>query len=74
MLDSLPPGTPPEARERALSEFYKGWVQQEARHQESYTREWRRRNFEEVRLAARARYQKLKARLGLADTSIPPAM
>ncbi|KAI0322246.1 hypothetical protein OF83DRAFT_1095271 [Amylostereum chailletii] len=69
VLESLPPGTSADERENALSEFYKQWVQQETHRQDAYTREWRQRNFEEIRLAARVLYRKLKARIGIADAT-----
>ena len=53
---------PAEQREEHLGEFYKNWVLQEAPRQEEYDCEWRRRSMQEIRLAARVSYQKLKAR------------
>jgi len=59
----LPPHATAERREVHLGEFYKNWVLQEAARQEEYDSEWRRRSMQEIRLAARVSYQKLKARL-----------
>jgi len=62
-LSRLPESSPPLARERALSEFYREWLLQEARRQEAYTIEWRKRNFEEISLAARAEWRNFQARI-----------
>ncbi|KAI0283042.1 hypothetical protein BGY98DRAFT_911899 [Russula aff. rugulosa BPL654] len=51
-----------EQREEHLGEFYKNWVLQETARQEEYDSEWRRRSMQEIKLAARVSYQKLKAR------------
>jgi len=52
-ISSLPPHPTAEQREERLSEFYKNWVLQEARRQEEYNSEWRRRSMQEIKLAAR---------------------
>lgn len=62
-LSRLPESSPPLAREHALSEFYREWLLQEARRQEAYTIEWRKRNFEEISLAARAEWRNFQARI-----------
>ncbi|KAF8503427.1 hypothetical protein F5888DRAFT_1792434 [Russula emetica] len=58
----LPPHATAEQCEEHLGEFYKNWVLQEAPRQEEYDSEWRRRSMQEIKLAARVSYQKLKAR------------
>ncbi|KAA1471120.1 hypothetical protein DENSPDRAFT_837048 [Dentipellis sp. KUC8613] len=63
VLSSLPESASADARELALADFYKQWVLQETTRQENYTREWRQRSFEEIKLAARVHYQKLVARM-----------
>ncbi|TFY78342.1 hypothetical protein EWM64_g5666 [Hericium alpestre] len=62
VLSSIPETATPDARERALADFYKHWVIQESSRQEAYNREWRRRSFEEIKLAARVHYEKFTAR------------
>jgi hypothetical protein len=61
-VSGLPPHATAEQREERLSEFYKNWVLQEATRQEEYNSEWRRRSMQEIKLAARVSYQKLKER------------
>lgn len=56
-LSCVPESSPPIARERALSEFYREWLLQETRRQEAYTVEWRKRNFEGISLAARVEWR-----------------
>ncbi|KAI0256835.1 hypothetical protein BJV78DRAFT_1384648 [Lactifluus subvellereus] len=51
-----------EQREERLGEFYESWVLQETTRQQEYNSEWRRRSMEEIKLATRVSYQKLKAR------------
>ncbi|TFY72649.1 hypothetical protein EVG20_g324 [Dentipellis fragilis] len=63
VLSSLPETASANARELALADFYKQWVLQETTRQENYTREWRQRSFEEIKLAARVHYHKLVARM-----------
>ena len=65
MLSSLPEDASALARERALSDFYGQWVQQEQHRQDDYAGQWARRNTSEIQLALRLNYQKLRARLGL---------
>jgi hypothetical protein len=60
-VNSLPPHATAEQREERLGEFYEKWVLQEAARQEEYNAEWRRRSMQEIKLAARVSYQKLKA-------------
>lgn len=62
-LSRVPEPSPPLARERALSEFYREWLLQETRRQEVYTVEWRKRNFEAIALAARVEWQNFQARI-----------
>ncbi|KAI6128284.1 hypothetical protein EDD16DRAFT_678143 [Pisolithus croceorrhizus] len=63
VLSSLPPSATSETREHALSEFYGMWVVQERERQEEYSNQWRRRNFENIVLAARVEYERLKRRI-----------
>ncbi|KAH7921733.1 hypothetical protein BV22DRAFT_1018724 [Leucogyrophana mollusca] len=63
VLDSVPETADVLSRERALSEFYKKWVMQESRRQAEYSAEWRKRNAENILLAARTEYQRLKERI-----------
>src|SRR5216684_3309049 len=62
IVSGLPPHATAEQREEHLGEFYKNWVLQEAARQEEYDSEWRRRSMQEIKLATRVSYQKLKAR------------
>jgi hypothetical protein len=50
-------------RENALSEFYKNWMVQEQTRQDKYSAEWRKRNFDNIVLAARVEYQRFKRRI-----------
>ena len=61
VVSGLPPHATAEQREERLGEFYKQWVLQEAARQEEYNSEWRRRSMQEIKLAARVSFQKLKA-------------
>ena len=61
-MSGFPPRATAEQREERLSEFYKTWVLQEATRQEEYDSEWRQRSMQEIKLAARVSYQKLKER------------
>ncbi|KAF8843578.1 hypothetical protein BDN67DRAFT_136254 [Paxillus ammoniavirescens] len=62
-LASLPDSASPEMRENALSEFYKNWMVQEQTRQDEYSAEWRKRNFDNIVLAARVEYQRFKRRI-----------
>jgi len=48
--------------EKALSEFYKKWVMQEKTRQDEYSTEWRKRNWDNILLAARVEFQRFKQR------------
>jgi len=61
VVSGFPPNATAEQREERLGEFYKHWVLQEAARQEEYNSEWRRRSMQEIKLAARVSFQKLKA-------------
>jgi hypothetical protein len=61
VISDFPPHATTKQREERLGEFYKTWVLQEAARQEEYNAEWRRRSMQEIKLAARVSYQKLKA-------------
>ncbi|KAI6045771.1 hypothetical protein EDC04DRAFT_3031672 [Pisolithus marmoratus] len=63
VLSSLPASTSSETREQALSELYRMWVIQERERQEEYSNQWRKRNFENIVLAARVEYGRLKRRI-----------
>jgi len=60
VLASLPESATPEVHENALSEFFKKWVMQEKTRQDEYSNEWRKRNWENIMLAARVEYQRFK--------------
>jgi hypothetical protein len=62
-LSRVPESSPPIAREHALSEFYREWLLQEARRQQVYTVEWRKRNFEAIALAARVEWRDFQTRI-----------
>ena len=61
-VSGLPPHATAEQREERLSAFYRNWVLQEATRQEEYNSEWRRRSMQEIKLAARVSFQKVKVR------------
>jgi hypothetical protein len=61
-VSGLPPHATAEQREGRLSAFYRNWVLQEATRQEEYNSEWRRRSMQEIKLAARVSFQKVKVR------------
>jgi hypothetical protein len=61
-VNGLLPHATAEQREERLGEFYESWVLQETARQQEYNSEWRRRSMEEIKLATRVSYQKLKAR------------
>ena len=61
-VNGLSPHATVEQREERLSAFYKNWVLQEATRQEEYNSEWRQRSMEEIKLAARVCFQKVKVR------------
>jgi apoptogenic protein 1 len=64
VLVSLPSETSAADRERALSDFYGKWIQQEKHRQDDYSKQWRARNVSEIQLAVRLGYQKFRARAG----------
>ncbi|KAJ7774553.1 hypothetical protein DFH07DRAFT_952265 [Mycena maculata] len=61
-LSRLPETATALDKERALSEFYRQWVEQEDRRTGEYTEEWRQRNRSSLILASRVAYQKFTAR------------
>ncbi|KAG6334836.1 hypothetical protein ID866_4258 [Astraeus odoratus] len=63
VLSSLPDSASAEMREHALSEFYTKWVVQERDRQEAYSIEWRKCNLENIVLAARVQYHRLRRRI-----------
>ncbi|EIN07337.1 hypothetical protein PUNSTDRAFT_71028 [Punctularia strigosozonata HHB-11173 SS5] len=63
VLSSLPADTLAADRERALSDFYAKWIQQEKHRQEEYSKQYRAKNISEIQLAARLHYQKLRMRI-----------
>ncbi|KAL0946842.1 hypothetical protein HGRIS_013010 [Hohenbuehelia grisea] len=64
VLASLPPNSSVHAKEDALSEFYRGWLSQEAPRTDAYTAEWRRRNTACIALAASVKWHRALARVG----------
>jgi len=62
-------------KENALSEFNRHWYNQEKARTDSYTSEWRRRNFALIRLAAKVEWQKFAGRFTkvFGSTSNTPA-
>lgn len=60
ILSGLPTSATPRDKEKALSAFHKQWVMQEKSWTDSYTIEWRTRNFQLIVLAARLQAQQLK--------------
>lgn len=60
ILGSLPMSATPRDKEKALSAFHRQWVMQEKGWTDSYTMEWRTRNFQLIILAARLQVQQLK--------------
>ncbi|KIM49091.1 hypothetical protein M413DRAFT_21380 [Hebeloma cylindrosporum] len=60
ILGGLPTSATPRDKEKALSAFHRQWVMQEKSWTDSYTTEWRTRNFQLIVLAARLHAQHLK--------------
>jgi apoptogenic protein 1 len=65
VLGSLPANASPEDAEVVLTHFYRHWSVQEADRQAKYSAEWRKRNWENIVLAAKVQYRTLGSRLGL---------
>ena len=65
-LSALPDTATDLDRENALTGYYQQWLQQERARMDTYTDEWRRRNWQEIMLAARVRYHRLVSRLSIA--------
>ena len=63
VLASVPESASPEARETALSEFYSKWYAQEQGRLQEYSKEWNRRNFGGIMLAARGAIRNFRSRL-----------
>jgi len=63
IISSLPLTATARHKEVALSEFYKQWVLQEREWTESYTKEWRRRNYDLILLGVRVEFHRLSTRL-----------
>ncbi|KAF7363464.1 hypothetical protein MSAN_01002200 [Mycena sanguinolenta] len=61
-LSRLPSTATALDKERALSEFYRQWLEQEHPTTDTYTEEWRQRNTASLILAARVAYSKFTAR------------
>jgi len=59
ILGSLPLTATARDKEIALSEFYKQWLLQERDLAESYTKEWRRRNYDLILLEFRVKFYRL---------------
>ncbi|KIP09561.1 hypothetical protein PHLGIDRAFT_67310 [Phlebiopsis gigantea 11061_1 CR5-6] len=64
-LSSLPESATQHDKELALSDFYGSWLAQEQQRQASYTTEWRSRNWDNIALEARVKYQKFMSSFGL---------
>ncbi|KAK7693445.1 hypothetical protein QCA50_003013 [Cerrena zonata] len=62
-LDSLPSSCTLEDQETALSVFYSKWVKQETARQQQYCTEWRKRNWSNIMLGARVKYQMLWSKI-----------
>lgn len=67
-MSSLPESATPYDKELALSDFYGAWLSQEQSRQQTYNAEWRRRNWDNIVLEARVKYQKLLAHAGLGSS------
>ncbi|EAU88486.1 hypothetical protein CC1G_04192 [Coprinopsis cinerea okayama7 len=65
-LSNLPESASSLDKENALSEFNRHWYNQEKERVDAYTSEWRRRNFELIRLGAKVEFQKLASRISQA--------
>ncbi|TFK29977.1 hypothetical protein FA15DRAFT_608959 [Coprinopsis marcescibilis] len=63
ILSNLPESATSLEREEALSEFNRHWYNQEKERTDSYTTEWRSRNFALLRLSAQVGLQKLTSRI-----------
>jgi len=61
-LSRLPSTATALDKERALSEFYQQWLQEEHPHTDAYTEEWRQRNMASLTLATRIAYSKFATR------------
>ncbi|KAI0273770.1 hypothetical protein BC834DRAFT_816339 [Gloeopeniophorella convolvens] len=61
-MGSLHPEATPAQREVRLSEFYRDWVLQEGPRQQEYNAEYRRMTMEQIKLAARVSFRKLRTR------------
>ena len=68
-LSSLPESSTPLDKEFAASEFYASWLAQEETRLQAYNAEWRKRNWANITLEARLKYQKFLARIGLGGGS-----
>ncbi|RXW20888.1 hypothetical protein EST38_g4969 [Candolleomyces aberdarensis] len=62
-LSNLPETATDLDKENALSEFNTLWYIQEKERTDQYTDEWRKRNFQLIRLGAQVEFQKLAFRL-----------
>ncbi|KAI0035096.1 hypothetical protein K488DRAFT_76869 [Vararia minispora EC-137] len=64
-LSSLPPNATSKARDAVLADLYRRWVLQEASRQAEYNRQFRRRTYEEIKLAMRVHWSRFTRRIGL---------
>ncbi|PSR74095.1 hypothetical protein PHLCEN_2v10051 [Hermanssonia centrifuga] len=62
-LASLPETCTAEDKEVALSGFYRSWVIQESPRHDEYDVEWRKRNWSNILLGIRVKYQQFRSRL-----------
>ncbi|KAF9814927.1 hypothetical protein IEO21_04871 [Rhodonia placenta] len=63
VLESLPASCSVEDRELALSGFYRRWAIQETSRQQSYSAEWRKRNWASIFLGGRLAYERFMTRI-----------
>ncbi|EKM55618.1 uncharacterized protein PHACADRAFT_94000 [Phanerochaete carnosa HHB-10118-sp] len=68
-LSSLPADSTSYDRELAMSDFYGSWLAQEQDRLRAYNAEWRKRNWDNIVLEARVKYQKFMARIGLGSST-----
>jgi len=64
-LDALPENSTLEDHEFVLAEFYRNWLIQETPRLAAYNSEWRKRNFDNIILAARSEWAKLLSSFGI---------
>ena len=60
---SLPSTASTRDKEEAISIFLKQWVVQEKDDADAYTEEWRRRNFQLIKIGTRVEFHNLRERI-----------